>query len=196
MKQEKLETTTVKIEKEISQELRELIKKVAQLAEDEKVNVQLLEKMLANERNLYKKSKIVIPAETELEIDFRNKAKKFFIEHEKYEVRYYVLIKKEIIIAYEVEIACAAYKIYRDLGDIYPKTLYDKAKVRLPKLSRGERRYLALKIIRENIVKIVEEILEENPYKKIQCEEFLKQYDYRASSAKEHFLELIFLIQN
>ncbi len=151
---------------------------------------------MADERNLYKESKIVIPEETEIEKDFRDKAKTFFMEHEKYGVIYYENVKREIIIAYEVEIACAAYKIYKVLGDISPKALYDKAKERLPKLSRGEKRCLTFKIIKENIVKILEEILEENSDKNIECEEFLKQYDYRAKSAKEHFLKLIFLIQN
>lgn len=196
MKQEKLETATVKIEEEISQELRDLIRKVAQLAEDEKISVQLVTKVLANERNSYKESKIVIPEETEIEKDFREKSKKFFIKHEKYGVRYYGNVEKEIIIAYEVEIVCAAYKIYQVLGDVSPKVLYDKAKERLPKLPYGEKRVLTFRIIRENIVKILEEILEENPDKKLQCEEFLKEYEYRARSAKEHFLELIFLIQN
>ena len=196
MKEEKIETATVKIEEEISQELRELIKKVARLAVDEKISVQLLTEILANERNSYKESKIVIPEETEIEKDFRDKAKTFFMKHEKYGAVYYDRVKRYIVIAYEVEIACAAYKIYQVLGDISPKALYDKAKERLPKLSRGEKRYLAFKIIKENIVKILEETLEENQDKKLHCEKFLKQYNYRAGTTKEHFLKLIFLIQN
>lgn len=196
MKQEKLETATVKIEEEISQELRDLIKKVARLAEDEKISVQLVTKLMASERNLYKESKIVIPEETEIEKDFRNKARTFFVKYERYGVSYYGEVKREIVIAYEVEIACAAYKIYQVLGDISPKSLYDKAKERLPKLSYGEKRCLTFKIIKENIVKILEEISEENPEENLPCEEFLKQYDYRTNSAKERFLKLIFLIQN
>lgn len=187
-------------------EIVELIKKLVVLTVEQNIRATDVSKKIAEERQAYLESKNVLPVESLEEMAFRERAKIFLYDrvynHISMEWKTYEQERVEFHVLNAIEIACAGYKLYKDLEDIRINSLYQKAQQRMPSKPSyaanrtwGSKHDFVQKFMRDYFPEIIAEELHKDENLAKNCNKFLEQYEYR-KGVEETMLQLIYLINN